>query len=230
MRVPARLASIVILALAVLAGAGFARLFDRLSRRWAAVAAMAFAAVIVLEGQHRVRVREVPGWREHNWDRVAYTWLRNSPPGAAIELEITGMNYFQTTTTLFQLHALEHRHPIVNGYSGWSTQLQELLGARRSPLHEPGHVAEVVRGLRRAGVRYVLLHEATFVEPEIGAADCRRAAGRRRSDRRSARVAGYMGVAVERHRSDAPAAGGPDLARSKALRGARLARARRDYR
>ena len=64
MRVPARLASIVILALAVLAGAGFARLFDRLSRRWAAVAAMAFAAVIVLEGQHRVRVREVPGWRE----------------------------------------------------------------------------------------------------------------------------------------------------------------------
>ena len=103
----------------------------------------------------------------NNWDRVAYTWLRNSPPGAAIELEITGMNYFQTTTTLFQLHALEHRHPIVNGYSGWSTQLQELLGARRSPLHEPGHVAEVVRGLRRAGVRYVLLHEATFVEPEI---------------------------------------------------------------
>lgn len=167
MRVPARLASIVILALAVLAGAGLARLFDRLSRRWAAVAAMAFGAVIVLEGQHRVRVREVPGWREHTWDRVAYTWLRNSPPGAALELEITGMNYFQTTTTLFQLRALEHRHPIVNGYSGWSTQLQEMLGARRSPLHEPGHVAEVMRGLRRAGVRYVLLHEATFVEPEI---------------------------------------------------------------
>src|SRR4029450_10974720 len=119
MRVPARLASIVILALAVLAGAGFARLvdrclrlsaagfarlFDRFSRRWAAVAAIAFGALIVLEGQHRVRVREVPGWREHNWDRVAYTWLRNSPPGAVLELEITGMNYFQTTTTLFQLH------------------------------------------------------------------------------------------------------------------------------
>jgi len=167
MRVPARLASIVVLALAVLAGAGFARLFNRLSRRWAAVAAMVFGAVIVLEGQHRVGVREVPGWREHNWDRVAYTWLRNSPPGAALELEITGMNYFQTTTTLFQLQALEHRHPIVNGYSGWSTQLQELLGARRSPVHEPGHMAEVVRGLRRVGVRYILLHQATFVEPEL---------------------------------------------------------------
>ena len=71
MRVPARLASVVILALAVLAGAGFAWLFDRLPKRWAAIAAFAFGAVIVLEGQHGVGVMEVPdgakttgiGWR-----------------------------------------------------------------------------------------------------------------------------------------------------------------------
>jgi len=167
MRVPARLASVMILGLAVLAGAGFTRLFDRLPRRRAALAAIAVGAAIVFEGQHGIAVQEVPGWRDNNWDRVAYAWLRNSPPGAALELDITGMDYIRKPTTLFQLHALEHRHPIVNGYSGWSTQLQELLGARRSPLHEPGHVAEVVRGLRRAGVRYVLLHEATFVEPEM---------------------------------------------------------------
>jgi hypothetical protein len=74
------------------------------------------------------------------------------------------MNFFQTPTTLFQLNALMHRHPIVNGYSGWSTQLQELLGARRGPIHEPGNIPDVVRGLRRAGVRYVLLHQATFLE------------------------------------------------------------------
>ena len=167
MRVPARLASVVILGLAVLAGAGVAWLCDRLPRRRAALTAVAIGAVIVFEGQHGIAVREVPGWRDNNWDRVAYTWLRNSPPGAALELDITGMDYIRRPTTLFQLHALEHRHPIVNGYSGWSSQLQELLGARRSPLHEPGHVSEVVRGLRRAGVRYVLLHEAMFVEPEM---------------------------------------------------------------
>ena len=167
MRVPARLASVMILGLAVLAGAGFTWLFDRLPRRRAALAAIAVGAAIVFEGQHGIAVQEVPGWRDNTWDRVAYAWLRNSPPGAALELDITGMDYIRRATTLFQLHALEHRHPIVNGYSGWSTQLQELLGARRSPLHEPGHVAEVVRGLRRAGVRYVLLHEATFVEPEM---------------------------------------------------------------
>jgi hypothetical protein len=164
MRVPARLASVVILALAVLAGAGFTWLFDRLPTRWAAIAAFAFGAVIVLEGQHGVGVTDVPGWRENNWDRVAYTWLRDSPPGGVLELDITEMNFFQTPTTLFQLNALMHRHPIVNGYSGWSTQLQELLGGRTGPIHEPGHMPDVVRGLRRAGVRYVLLHQATFLE------------------------------------------------------------------
>jgi hypothetical protein len=167
MRVPARLASVVILALAVLAAAGLAWLFDRLSRRGAAVVAMAVGTVIVFEGQRGIGVQDVPGWRENNWDRVAYTWLQNSPPGATLELDITELNYFRTATTLFQLYALDHRHPIVNGYSGWGTQLQEMLGSRIGPLHEPGHMAQVVRGLRRAGIRYILLHQATFVEPEM---------------------------------------------------------------
>ena len=167
MRVPARLASVVILALAVLAAAGLAWLFDHLSRRWAAVVAMAVGTVIVFEGQRGIGVQDVPGWRENNWDRVAYSWLQNSPPGATLELDITELNYFRTATTLFQLYALDHRHPIVNGYSGWGTQLQEMLGSRIGPLHEPGHMAQVVRGLRRAGIRYILLHQATFVEPEM---------------------------------------------------------------
>jgi len=169
MRVPARFASIVVLALAVLAGAGLTWLFDRLPRRAAAITAIALAAVIVLEGQHGIGVTEVPGWRENNWDRVAYAWLRDSPPGGVLELDITELNFFQTATTMFQLHALSHRHPIVNGYSGWSTQLQELLGTRMSPLREPGRLPDVLRGLRRAGVRYVLLHQATFVDAAVAA-------------------------------------------------------------
>ena len=120
MRVPARLASVVVLALSVLAGGGFAWLFNRLPRRFAAIAAIAFGAVIVVEGQHGVGVQEVPGWSDNNWDRVAYAWLRDSPPGGVLELDITELNFFQTATTMFQLNALRHRHPIVNGYSGWS--------------------------------------------------------------------------------------------------------------
>ena len=68
----------VILALAVLAAAGLAWLFDCLPRRWAAVVAMAAGTVIVFEGQRGIGVQDVPGWRENNWDCVAYTWLRNS--------------------------------------------------------------------------------------------------------------------------------------------------------
>ena len=108
--------------------------------------------------------------------------------------------------------------------AGWSTQLQELLGSRgASPLREPGRLPEVVRGLRRVGVRYVLLHEATFRGSATAAADCCRDAGRHRPDRRSSRVAGHLGVAFERHRSASAGAGGPDLPRSEDIRPARVA-------
>src|SRR5207302_701292 len=118
MRVPARFASIVVLALAALSGAGFSWILDRLPRRWAAAATIVFGSVIVLEGQHGIGVTRIPGWRENNWDRVAYTWLRHSPPGGVLELDITEMDSLPTTTTTFQLNAVWHRHPIVNGYSG----------------------------------------------------------------------------------------------------------------
>ena len=129
---------------------------------------MAIGAVIVFEGQHGIGVQEVPGWREQQLGpRRLYLAAKQSLPARRSNWTSPELNYFRTATTLFQLYALDHRHPIVNGYSGWGTQLQELLGSRIGPLHEPGHMAEVVRGLRRAGVRYILLHQATFVEPEM---------------------------------------------------------------
>jgi hypothetical protein len=166
LRVPARLAAVVIIALSVLAGAGFAWFLGRLSKQTAAVAALAIAAVIVLEGQHGIGVSDVAGWRDKSWDRVAYEWLRSSPPGGALELNITEMDDFHPFTTIYELNALEHRHPIVNGYAGWKSNLQELLGGTQSPLREPGYVADTLRGLRRIGVRYVLLHERTFTDQE----------------------------------------------------------------
>lgn len=162
LRVPARLASVVIVALAVLAGGGFTWLLDRLPVRAGVVVAIALAAVIGVEGQHGVELYEVPGIRDKSWDRVAFSWLRDSPPGAVIELNITRLDDFHEYTTLYQLNAVAHRHPIVNGYGGWRTGLTELLGAVGSPLSEPGHVAEVLRGLRKIGVRYILLHESTY--------------------------------------------------------------------
>ena len=166
LRVPARLSVVVVLALAVLAGAGLTRFLERFSKRAAAVTVVAIATVIVLEGQHGVGLSDVAGWRDKSWDRVAYDWLRESPPGGVLELNITEMDDFHAFTPIYQLNALDHRHPIVNGYAGWKSNLQELFGGAASPLREPGHVTETLRGLRRIGVRYVLLHERTFMDRE----------------------------------------------------------------
>ena len=165
MRVPARLSAIVILALAALAGAGFASVLGRLPKRAAAAASIVIAATLLLEG-HGVGLAATPALKSRNWDTVAYEWLRASPPGAVLELDVTQLDDFKPFTPLYQLRALAHRHPIVNGYAGWKSTLQELLGSYASPLRETGHAAEVLRGLRAIGVRYILLHERTFASPE----------------------------------------------------------------
>ena len=167
LRVPARLASVVVLGLAALAGAGLASMFGRLTRRTAAFAAAAIGALIVLEGQHGIGAASLTDLRTltgNTWDRVAYEWLRGSPPGGALELNITQTDDFQPFTPIYQLRAVQHGHPIVNGYAGWKSQLQELLGGPASPLLEEDRIADVVRGLRAIGVRYVLVHDATFAK------------------------------------------------------------------
>jgi hypothetical protein len=169
LRVVARLSTVVVLALAVLAGAGFAALLARLPRPAARVATLALASIILVEGQHGVGLTAIANPRDKTWERVAYDWLRHSPPGAALELNITRMDDFQPFTTMYQLNAVQHGHPIVNGYSGWSSVLQEFLGGPTSPLREAGRVAETLRGLRAIGVRFVLLHLRTYPDGDEAA-------------------------------------------------------------
>ena len=166
LRVPARLSAVLIVALAALAGAGFAWLLARLEKRTRAFVAAILAATIVVEGQHGVGLMDTRNLKDRGWENVAYEWLRVSPPGAVLELDITQLDDLHAFTPVYQLRALTHRHPIVNGYAGWKSALQELLGSYASPLREPGRTAEALRGLRAIGVRYILLHERTFVKPE----------------------------------------------------------------
>jgi hypothetical protein len=119
-----------------------------MNTRAAEAVAVAIGAIIVLEGQHGIGLSDAVAWNDKSWDRVAYEWLRESPPGAAIELNITQQDDFHLFTMIYQFNTLWHRHPIVNGYSGWKSMLQELLGAPSSPLRDPGQVAQTLRGLR----------------------------------------------------------------------------------
>jgi hypothetical protein len=169
LRVPARITSVFIVAIAVLAGAGFSWLFARLSRRTATVTVAVLAATILLEGQHGVGLTATPNPKDKSWDSVAYEWLKSSPPGAALELNVTQLDDVRPFTIAYQFHTLTHRHPIVNGYAGWKSSIQELFGSYASPLREPGLAADALRGLRTIGVRYILLHASTFATADAGA-------------------------------------------------------------
>jgi hypothetical protein len=162
LRVPARFSSVAIVGLSVVAAAAFAWILAKLPRVWGLAWSLAIGAIILLEGQHGVGLARVPIADAKSWDRVAYEWLRASPPGATLELNITQEDDFHPFTTVYQLEAVRHRHPIVNGHSGWKSLLQEWLGGAASPLADSQQVPDAFRGLRAIGVRYVLLHDATF--------------------------------------------------------------------
>jgi hypothetical protein len=170
LRVPARFASVVVLGLSVLAAAGFAWVLARLPRLPGLAWSIAIAAIVLLEGQHGVGLTHVPLPDAKSWDRVAYDWLRASPPGAALELNISPQDEFHAFSPLYQLEAVRHRHPIVNGYSGWKSLLQEWLAGAESPLKDPLQLPDAVRGLRAIGVRYILLHDDTYPSASAAAA------------------------------------------------------------
>jgi len=170
LRVPARLASVAIVGLAALAGAGLSWMLARVPRRVAPAAALAIAAIIVVEGQHGINpvaLTEVPALTANSWDRVAYSWLRDSPPGAVLELDVTQLDDFKAFTTIYQLRSVWHQHPIVNGYAGWKSMLQELLGGSASPLKDSARIPDMLRGLRAIGVRYVMVHDDTFADRAV---------------------------------------------------------------
>ena len=166
MRVPARLGVVVLMALCVLAALGIARLTGRLTRNGRLVAAVLLGIVVFAEGW-AVPLRMAP-FDAHGrpGDRAAYRWLAQQPRGAAIELPIPEWAIDPTLT--YQYATLFHGHPIVNGYSGYGSSLQEFLGGAASPLNELEHMSEALEALRAVGVQYVLIHPGDYAEPAAG--------------------------------------------------------------
>ena len=167
LRVPARLSVLVLMSLSVLTAFGAARLLARLPRRGQIVAAGALGAAIVAEGW--AAPLEMAAFDAHgrSGDRSAYRWLAQQPPGGAIELPILEWSVAPTLT--YQYATLSHGHPIVNGYSGYGSPLQEFLGGAASPLHDLDRMEDALELLRAVGVRYVLVHPRDYADPGLGA-------------------------------------------------------------
>jgi len=169
LRVPARLASVVYLSLAVLGAVGFSALAGWLSRPVATTLAVIVAASILVEGYRGPMplARFVPDDRAD--DQAAYAWLRDAPAGAMIELPIVEAERYPLTLR-YVFNTLQHGHPIVNGYSGYFSRLNDFLVGGSSPLSELAHVGGALRGLRALHVRYVTVHLNEYRDREFGQA------------------------------------------------------------
>jgi hypothetical protein len=167
MRVPARLGVVVLLALSALAALGLSRLLVRLQPGGRMVAVVLLGTAVVAEGW-AVPLPMAPfDARGRPADRGAYRWLAQQPHGGAIELPI--LEWAIAPTLTYQYATLSHGHPIVNGYSGYGSSLQEFLGGAASPLNDLDRIEDALALLRAVGVRYVLVHPGDYADPGVGA-------------------------------------------------------------
>jgi hypothetical protein len=161
LRVPTRIATVVSLALAVLAAGGTAWICARLRPRAAAVVASALALAIGAEGLGRER----PVWPfDPAQPRRAElnAWIRQGPQAGVLELPASEIVAPATMTLRYQFSALLHGRPVVNGYSGHGYHLQSFLEGGASPLRELAMIQPLVTALRRIGVRTLVLHKGDY--------------------------------------------------------------------
>jgi hypothetical protein len=167
LRVPARFAAIVYLALTVLAALGARRVLGALPRRGALAATVVLGLALVVEGFPApaglavTNVRVLPSPTA----RAAYGWLRQAPPGAVLELPLGNWaDERELERELgYQAATLLHGKPIVNGYSGYRSALREFL--RESVALSPAELPAAVQGLRAIGVNYLVVHLDQYPDP-----------------------------------------------------------------
>jgi hypothetical protein len=85
-------------------------------------------------------------------------------------LELPIVAWGASPTLTYQFGTLTHGHPIVNGYSGYGSSLQEWLGGGGSPLHDLAYLDRSLAALRAVGIRFIVIHPDDYDEPSAGQA------------------------------------------------------------
>ena len=149
LRVPARMAILVGLSLALLAGFGTARIARLSPRRWLTAAALAtLAAGILLEYRSTVRLRHV--WRS---PPPVYDAL---PSSARVIFEMPLVNPDMALEPLYMYFSTFHWRRLVNGYSGFSPRSRQQLVDMMETFPDDAGMAE----LRRREVDAIVVHGA----------------------------------------------------------------------
>ena len=164
LRVPARLAIVVYLAMGIFAAFAVTAIVRSVSFRMALPLAALLAALAFAEGYAPLHYAGFDPYRQAG-DRDAYVWLEKAAPGAILELPTEA--HEPVNTLHYQYRTLDHGHPIVNGSSGYSSPLFEYLKGSSSPLYDFQYYGDLLRGLRGLGVRYVIVHTSDFRDQRL---------------------------------------------------------------
>ena len=162
LRVPTRLAMVVYLGLAALAGAGAAWLLARMPPKPALALLLLASGTAIGEGLPALSMVRfpTPGMRD---ERMAYEWLRSQPHGPMLELPVGGTR----ESTRYLSGTLTHGNRIVNGYSGYGWGLEDFFGGPVSG--ELANTGELLRAAMAVGVRYLLVHRPLYPDQDFAA-------------------------------------------------------------
>jgi hypothetical protein len=157
-----RAGQMALIGMAVLAGYGAARLLGALgTTRTATLAGIALVAGINLEA-----LRAPLWYRDFPGIPAIYDRLRDEPYAVVVELPFYDRGAFFGNSG-YMINATRHRHPIVNGYSGFAPPGYE---ATAQALRAFPHDAALV-WMHKLGVTHVVVHRTEVMEQRRAAID-----------------------------------------------------------
>jgi hypothetical protein len=191
MRVPSRFTTVFVMALAALAGFGASFVLARLKPQWRPVVVVLLVLGVVADGWAVPipTVRYGPNGRPE--DRAAAEWLRSQPPGAVLHLPIVTNNWQELH---HQYATLFHGHPIVNGFSGWETPLQDFLRRPWTPMYDYDRFDATIRMLRSLGIRYIVVYPGDYSITQLDNGELTRTLAGIRSSGQVAKEERLLGV------------------------------------
>jgi hypothetical protein len=153
LRAPARLGIFVVFSLAVLAGFGYVWLAAALRARARLVLLLTLLTAVLAEDFTSVPLVTYP-----NTVSPVYRLLAHQPWGVVAEFPMPKVDSLPGQDPKYTYLSVFHWKPLVNGYSGFypPSYIRRILDLRRFP--EPFSL----RVLRRADVRYMLIHESGY--------------------------------------------------------------------
>jgi hypothetical protein len=155
LRVPARMAIIVGLSLAIFVGYGVARICRRVKGRNATAAVLAITLAVFFV-EYRSTLPLSPVWRQ---PPPVYDALRDHPDSVLVELPIIAPDI--AIEPIYMYFSTFHWHRLVNGYSGFSPRSYNMLLKAMAAFPNEESLAQ----LRSRNVEFVIVHGALFNEP-----------------------------------------------------------------